>query len=48
MSNRPKLAALVESANRVTAGVPSWMLDRRDPAPKQTTPSSEDKKIKMD
>lgn len=29
MSNRPKLTAMMESARRVSAAVPPWMLDKR-------------------
>jgi hypothetical protein len=29
MSNRPKLTAMMESARRVTAVVPAWMLDSK-------------------
>jgi hypothetical protein len=29
MNNRPKLTAMVESARRVAATVPAWMLDAK-------------------
>jgi hypothetical protein len=48
MNKRPKLEAMIESARRVTQGVPSWMLESRSykPAQDQTAQDKvEDKKV---